>query len=182
MLVNDSDAMQRLNSPLNLLNRLQAASQASKQKSSMGLFIPSSQMDLEKINPFHSLKPAVSEPVQRGGSDGVRDDFNEEKHPSIDDLIENSDSTIKLATAHNKALEVLNSAINEISIKLPEIKADKLPDVVRTASKVVSDIRKERAEAQKARGNNSVHFHFYTPQQKQISDYEVIDVGAVASR
>lgn len=101
-----------------------------------------------------------------------------QQSPTIDDLLDNSDGKIKLATVYNGALALMKDTIQELQVRVPELKADKLPAILAAASKVVTDIRRERIEANKSKGDREVHYHFYTPERKKLSDYEVIDVEA----
>ena len=98
-----------------------------------------------------------------------------DKPPLLDDILQNADSQIKLGSVHNQALEVLESAIREIKIRIPEMKADKLPSIITATSKVITDIRRERNESNK-NGRQAVNIILYAPEQKSLSDYEVIEV------
>ncbi|MBI3334559.1 hypothetical protein HYZ97_03670 [Candidatus Pacearchaeota archaeon] len=95
--------------------------------------------------------------------------------PQIDDILNGSESQIKLSLAHDNALELLNRSVDILSEKLDDVRADRLPSVISAASKVVESIRKERNEVVK-NSDREVHYHFYTPQQRKVEDYEVIDV------
>jgi hypothetical protein len=96
---------------------------------------------------------------------------------TLDQLLENHDTQIRLGLAHDNALKLLNNSVDALAAKLDDVKADKLPSVITAASKVVVGIRKERNEAIRSGINKEVHYHFYTPEQRKVSDYEVIDVG-----
>lgn len=100
---------------------------------------------------------------------------------SVANLLDNSDTQIKLGLAHDNALKLLNESVETLTLKLPNVRADKLPAVITAASKVVESIRKERNEVNKNSKDRDVHFHFYTPTQKKISDYDVIEVEAQVS-
>ncbi len=100
---------------------------------------------------------------------------------SIDHLMQDADTEIKLATAERNAIELVNSSIEIMKLKLDEVKPEKLPAFASAAGKIVTDIRRERSESAKNRSNQNVHFHFYTPEQKKLQDYEVIDVNSVGS-
>ena len=193
MLVNDSNALKRLNSPGNLINRLNEASKNNNRKNNaMSLFIPSTSQKKENIenleitnkkienleikkaeffNPFSS--PPFSQPQAKIQNQ----EQAETELPKLGDILENHESQIKLGLAHDKALDLLTHSVELLSAKLDDVKADKLPSVISAASKTVESIRKERSEASKNNKDREVHYHFYTPEQKKISDYEVIDVG-----
>lgn len=97
------------------------------------------------------------------------------EEPKIDTLIDNAGQQIKLAAAHDSALEVLSLALDKAKSEMDNIKADKLPSVITAASKVVEGIRKERNEAAKVNSNKQVHLHFYTPNQRKMEDYQTIE-------
>jgi len=188
MLINDKTAVARLASPMNLMNRLSSLKTNGRQ-SAMSLFIPSvsqikgvdikvsKKIEEDKelkiiFNPFDIKKestqvpstlPTIVTPVTQ--------------EVQLDNLIENHDAQVKLGLAHDKALEILNSAMSMLENKLDDVRADKLPAVITAAGKVVESIRKERSENSKNNKDREVHYHFYTPQQKKISDYEIIDVA-----
>jgi hypothetical protein len=113
------------------------------------------------INPFKTDAPAAEEPSSE---------------VSLDDILEDSETNIKLAHAHNNAVNLLHNSIDMLATKLDNVKADKLPSVIAAASKTIESIRRERSEASKNNKGRDVHYHFYTPVQKKLSDYEVIEV------
>lgn len=182
MILSDKDAVARLSSPMNLINKMKTPSSRSGAMSLFGIGLrPVEQIKEELIEEvtvtFNPFQPSA--------------DFKEELQPSLlpqltlpsstttlDNILENHDSQIKLGLAHDKALELLNRSVEMLSTKLSDIKADKLPAVVSAASKTVESIRRERNEFTKLGKDREVHYHFYTPTQKTVSDYEVIDVTA----
>lgn len=213
MLIKDSEAVQRLGSPLNLINKLKdrknSNQSSSKNSKAMSLFVPgknSVQIAEQNSNPLRKVSPAVpsfnpfadrvniipqSLPADvRSQSQDVRINEHNNLPPTaesntnsadesvkIEDLLDGADNKIHLATAHNEALSVLNSALTELKLKITEVNPGRLPSVIQAASKVVEGIRRERNESAKNGGNKSVHYHFYTPHQKTVSDYEVIEVN-----
>lgn len=116
------------------------------------------------INPFASRSDSLSIPE------------TQTNEVSLDDILEDSETNIKLAHAHNNAVALLHDSINALSLKLDNVKADKLPSVIAAASKTIESIRKERNENAKTNKGKDVHYHFYTPVQKKLTDYEVIEV------
>ena len=179
MIVNDSEAAARLGSPLNLINRLSKLGSDSQRKNAMSLFIkPSLATPLEKItkeeakevivtfNPFKSKssEPQALVPV------------TEQSAVRLDDISIDHDSKIKLGLAHDKALQLLTDSVTLLSAKLDDVSAAKLPSVIAAASRTVESIRRERNEANKNSKGQDVHYHFYTPQQKPLESYEVIEV------
>lgn len=202
MILKDNDAMARLNSPNNLINRLRDLK--SNRGAAMGLFGLSNGSKKNKIeevtienkkesreenkieNKIEFKEPIVvpifSNPFLKQDRLQLTESIHvvsedSAKQPSIDNLLHNSDVQIRLATAHDNALEVLTRTINMMKDKLDDVKADKLPAVITATSKVVESIRKERNEQAKNSKGRDVHYHFYTPNQKKVSDYEVIEVS-----
>ncbi len=133
----------------------------------MSLFIPPATQKKELFNPFPPAMPVVEPKIESMEAPKV----------TLDHLLENHESQIKLGLAHDKALDLLNRSVDALSAKLDDVKADKLPSVISAASKTVESIRKERNEASKSGKDREVHYHFYTPEQKSVSQYEIIDVA-----
>lgn len=199
MIVPEKDALARLNSPLNLINRL---SNISTCKDGMSLFgidksngngnaqtsRPLLTPDIPKPEPFNPFaKPASSNPstalaVSNSKTSTASSQLPADNTPptvNLDSLLDNADSKIKLAHAHDKALDTLVSAVDLMKLKLDDIKPDKLPSVIAATSKVVDQIQRQRIDMNKNKTGREVHYHFYTPNQKTIDDYEVIDVDPV---
>ena len=118
------------------------------------------------VNPFSKTDQTLPTESSKSSEPSIR----------TDDLIEDPDNKIKLATAHNNALDLLNSAVIQLKTDLTNVDSTKLPGVITAASKVVESIRKERLEVHKTGRDKEVHHHFYMPEQKKIEQYEVIDV------
>lgn len=186
MLINEKEALARISSPMNLLNKMRNRAVASHANNKgMSLFIPSSTPSNLKdqptpfshpFNPFQ--KPAIeskTEVVVTAPLNLVPENSN--SNLSLDSLLDGADSKIKLSHAHNKALDTLVNAVDMMQLKLDDIKPDKLPSVISAAAKVVDGIRRERNEAAKAHSGKAVHLHFYTPTPRQIEDYEIIEVN-----
>ena len=199
MIINDSDAIKRLSSPMNLINRLK---ETSSRKSAMSLFgvgrsrevfidgttVSSAITGVEHLVENTSLKEKLIEEVTvKFNPFSTKEESQTSllplstspllsETPLLETILGNSDSQIKLGLAHDRALELLNRSTNMLLEKLDDVSAAKLPSVISVASKTVESIRKERSEASKNNKDQSVHFHFYTPEQKKISDYEIIDV------
>lgn len=174
MLVNDNEALERINSKDNLLNRLKSVT-TNNAAAKKGLDI------FTNRNSNDNFKPKRDDKDYSAANAGELPATNAPLVPSIDHLIDKPENQIKLAAAHNAALDVMNQAMSHLSEKMDDIRAANLPSVITAASKVVESIRKERAANQANRGNNSVNFHFYTPEQRRMSDYQVIEVGSGAS-
>ena len=162
MIISDKSAIEKLNSPKNLINSLKNSSK----NNAMSLFIGKSKDDKievkkEFFNPFIQVK---KEEVKE-----------EEESPRLDNLIENNETQVKLSLAHDEALKLVNNSISLLSSKLDDIRADKLPSVITAAGKIVESIRKERSESNKNGKSSEVHHHFYMPQQRKLEDYEVVE-------
>ena len=179
MIINETEAVRRLNSPMNLMNKLAELKQPSvktiAKRDAMSLFgigrktatETATETEIHRVQDSHkadivektlqSLQP--SQPIE-----------------SLDNILEDHDAQIKLGLAHDRALDLLNRSVAVLSEKLDEVKAERLPSVISAASKTVESIRRERLEASKHGEERAVHFHFYTPEQHKVSDYEIIDV------
>ena len=185
MIIKDKDAAARLNSPMNLVNRLKNLS--SSRKDAMGLFgvnrhkteIPpireSGRKELETIELFNPFQPKESSQVP--ATVPPISNLPEQSTTSLDNILENHESQIKLGLAHDNALSLLNNSIKQLAEKLDDVRADRLPSVIAAASRTVESIRKERNEQLKNNKDTEVHYHFYTPEQRKIETYEVIDVA-----
>ena len=170
MIINDKEAARRLDSSMNLINKLRGLSSTSPKKNAamqlfgIGRVAPEKQIIEIKseFNPFQP-EPLVEIP-------------SEPAELNLDTILVDHESQIKLGLAHDRALELLNLSTEMLLTKLDDVSASKLPSVISAASKTVESIRRERSEASKNNKDREVHFHFYTPEQKKISDYEIIDV------
>jgi hypothetical protein len=167
MLVNNQEVEKRLSSPLNLLNRLRGGDRSPERAKAMSLFGVGSKKVVEveaDFNPFKSSKGEIEE---------VSED-NSPNPPTVDDLMGAADNKIKLEMVHNSALSVMSAAVSRIGILVPTLdKPEKLADIASKMSKIVGDIK----DKNKTRGEDKqVHLHFYTPNQKAITDYEVVEV------
>ena len=190
MIVSENEALARLESPLNLINRLVA--RQTSQHNSMKLFGVTSQQDgktngnkskiavppapVQQESDFNPFRQAVTAELVKHIETSNEISNKPEVLPpetNLDSLIENSDSKIKLSIAHDVALDTLVKSLQMINGKLEEIPAKQLIGAATAASKIVNDIRTEQ---NKAGGSKSVHLHFYSPIQKQVSDYEEVTV------
>lgn len=190
MIINSADAERRINNPLNLMMKIKSGELGrSARKSPMDLFIkPSdnndqleSHEDTKEIHPEEAIAviPSFSSPF---GDSPAEDSsgISIDQPIKADDLLLDADVDIELAKAHNKALSLMGTAMRTLENKLDGVKADKLPTVITSLGKVVSDIRRERVEREKAneRPGANVHYHFYCPTQRKVDEYEVIEVAS----
>jgi len=130
MLLNDDEIQERIESPLNLLNRLRTS--------------------LDKAsnpNPSPCLPPKSS------------------------DIIEDLEN--KISNTRTKAVGILNAAMDELRVRLPEVqKPEKLAAIAAEMAKVVSH------QESKNTGDKSLsQIIVYAPQVQNIENYEVIEVA-----
>ena len=125
MIISNKSAIEKLNSPNNLIN---------KRLNAMSLFIPKKEVIKQEIfNPFLGK---------------TKEDLSKQEEPSspllsLDNLIENNETQVKLSLAHDEALKLVNNSISLLASKLDDIRPDKLPGVITAAGKIVESIRKE---------------------------------------
>ncbi len=171
MILPEKSVLDRLNSSDNLLQRLTRIRQKpdTKSNAAMSLFTPG------KSN-FASFKPEPSLPSIPPLPEPSSIVPEAEAHPTLDKLLDRPENIIGLELAHNTALSLLNRSVQMLGEKLDDVRADKLPSVIAATSKVIDGIRKEKSEMNKNKENRSVHLHFYTPIQREESEYKVIDV------
>jgi hypothetical protein len=182
MLVDSKSAESRLNSPLNLMNRLKSLSSPTR-KNSMELFTGRSADNKQAgteirpfINPFRKVSKPEANSAEESKTSEKFEQPDEQPPLTLDNLLENSNSQIKLGLAHDKALDLLVNSVSVLASKLDDVSAGKLPQTILAASKVVESIRRERNEAIKNDKDKEIHYHFYVPEKKALSDFEVIDV------
>jgi hypothetical protein len=175
MIVNEEDAIKRLNSPMNLINRLKSetgsADRNSKKNNAMSLF------GIGRRPPSPENELAVKEVKVNFNPFQAESETKTSLDKTLDTILEDNESKIKLGLAHDKAITLLNNSIDALTANLDNVSASKLPAVISAAAKTIEGIRKERNEAAKIGKDKEVHYHFYTPEQRKVSDYEVIDVA-----
>lgn len=193
MIISSKDAAARLNSPNNLFNRLRRSNGQSG--GAMNIFTGNGHKKADSppattptITPPAVPAPAIIEPAkqfnpfEKKAASLVVQQVTPTEEPSLDNLLEDSQANIKLALAHNSAVDLLANSISMLSTKLDGVRADKLPSVIAAASKTIESIRHERSEASKNSKGRDVHYHFYTPVQKKMEDYEVIEVEGIVEK
>lgn len=165
MILSDEEVLKRLNSPSNLMNRLEELSRSSPSKTAMDIFFK------KKPAPpkFDLINPPPNETKPQAAD-------TDDENLTLDKIIHNPDAQIELGLAHNNAIKLLNNSIDQLSAKLDDVTPSRLPAAMVAASKVIESIRKERNEAFKNNKDREVHYHFYTPSQRKVEEYAVIDV------
>jgi hypothetical protein len=173
---------------MNLINRLRG--NGDKKNNAMVLFGIGLRPEIKKeinFNPFSATQKIITQGIEQPQNIEQPQKIESPQplalipsptpSPALADILENHESQIKLGLAHDKALDLLNNAVAALALKLEDVKADKLPSVISAASKTVESIRRERNEAAKnGSKDREVHYHFYTPIQKPVSDYNVIEI------
>ena len=175
MIISSEEAVKRLDSPLNLMNRIRDNGHASSSTRSraMELFgIGKKKENSDKIEAIpYLLSP---QPSDNDHSSGIKvPEVLIPEESNVEDIIDDANAKIKLSLAHDAALDTLVKSLQTINGKLDEIPPKQLVSVASATSKIVNEIRTER---NKTVGTKSVHLHFYSPEQKKISDYEEVTV------
>ena len=176
MIVSNDAALKRLESPLNLINRLRAA--VNHKNDAMELFTGPRSAEKKVINPFEKREEVSSEhnSICVSAIAGEPHPAENTQVTTLDEILQDSDSQIKLGLAHDRSLSLLTKAVGLLESKIDDVSASKLPAAITAASKVVESIRKERFEASRINKDREVHYHFYTPERKKLADFEVIEV------
>jgi hypothetical protein len=166
MLINEDEVKKRLNNPLNLLNRVKNNEFDSKRKNAMSLFVkPAAVVQESIVSPFRETITVVEDKEDNKPSE------------SAEDFVKDLDEKVKLALAHDNALELMTNSIDMLKTKLNDVKPEKIPAIINAAGKVVESIRKERIEINKINKGQDVHHHFYMPVQRKVEDYEIVEVS-----
>ena len=111
MILTDDDIKERIESPLNLLNRLKKITSGGKEH----IHSPS----------LPSFPAVIKHPALP---------------PSADQLIENLDDKIAEASARSKAMNIMNLAMDNLQARIPEIQKPKeLSDIANSMSKIISN-------------------------------------------
>ena len=188
MLISQSEAERRINNPLNLLTKLRSGLKP-KARSAMDLFVRPASEEQDKQNELKSQVVVqevcqVTTQVEVPTFNPFPDSATEQTEisinsPSVSELMgDDIDADIELAKTHNKALKLMSTAMDTLGANIDHIKKDKLPTVISSLGRVVTDIRKERSEREKnQRQGENVHYHFYCPTQRKVDEYKVIEVA-----
>lgn len=177
MIVSDKEALGRLSSPNNLMNRLRTSS--SPRSQAMNLFIPSSRpAPFQPTNPFTNTATnhqSDSPPTELASNPTV---LTPEVVQGIssDDILDNSDAKIKLSLAHNKALDVMVRMLDVVGNKIDDVRPASMGSILSALTKTVDNIRRERIKLNEDNKGKNVHFHFYEPARNKIEDYDSLDV------
>lgn len=192
MIISDKTALERLTSPNNLLNRLSKSESRGKAMSLFGIGRSDRKQEIAEVtvpvspprsflNPFSNKPEAKPDEVITKPSTELATRLTEAIAPatgvSIDQIVDNADSKIKLELVHDNALDVMKLTIDQIKNNLPNLdNPAKLADVAAKMGKIVDSIRTNKINEAKVNENRQVHYHFYTPEQTKIEEFQVIDV------
>lgn len=133
--------------------------------------------DNADVSTVRNSEPAVGLGEQLARTTGKEYRVVPVNEPTIDDLLGDADSQIKLTEAHNAALAVVNAALTRVTNDIDTINPNRLPAILTAAQKIVDSVRKEKLEMAKTGNRGTTHHHFYTPTQRHINTFEVIEVG-----
>lgn len=148
MILNDDEIQQRIESPLNLLNRLKNATKRGSGS------IPHSPFNV----PVSSSDIPVNIPTLP---------------PKAEDLITSLEDKIVNAAARSKAMNIMVTAMTELQHRLPEVqKPETLAKIAQDMSRVISN-----HDANKPSTNTLSQIIVYAPQVQKLEDYEVIDIN-----
>lgn len=134
MILNETEVTERMNSPMNLLNRLRTATSAPRGKQ----------------NPFENIV-SVPQPLSK-------------------DIIPDLDEKLSSKSLKNKANNIMNMAMDELTLKISETsKPAELAKIAAEMNKIVV------AETEANRGqDNRPQFILYAPQFSNENHYETI--------
>lgn len=172
MITNDNEALKRLYSPGNLMNKISGNRNAAMSLFGIGSGVGAGER-IQPVVPPLAVITAESDPFEFARSLANSPEAKEETSLT-DAVMDNAEARIKLSLVHDDALKVLHKAINQMGNNLDNIAPERLASVITATSKTVEGIRRERNQALKE--NKTVNIIFYTPTQKTVDQYEVIDV------
>lgn len=145
MLLSEEDVELRLASPLNLINRM-------KQSAGMDVFVG---MHHRKEN---DSNPAVVTALP----------------PSIDDLVENVTSKVKLNAVQEQALDLMHDSMGRLKLRMDEIdKPEKFAAVAHQMNNILNSID----EAKHERGSAKQQVIIYKPVINNENHYETLSLN-----
>jgi hypothetical protein len=132
MLLNDEEIRERIESPINLINR---------------------------------LRNTLSKPTLNGLIPSMP--------PKAEDVISDLEEKISNTTARSKARDIMNLAMDELKVRMPEIqKPEKLAQIAREMAQVVSH-QEAKSNDKELAGKIIV----YAPQVVNLENYNIVDVN-----
>lgn len=92
--------------------------------------------------------------------------------PKASDIIDNLDDRLKDTSTRAKAVKILNSAMDELNRRIPEVdKPERLATIAEAMSKVINH-QDTKSAGEKLQSQIIV----YAPQVQNIENYEVVEV------
>ena len=91
--------------------------------------------------------------------------------PKSDDIIPNLSDKIKETAVRGKAIGILSDAMDEIKLRMSEMKPEKLAYVCDAMARVIT-----RHEESRMNSSNTSQIIIYAPQVQNIENYEVVEV------
>jgi len=160
MLLDSLDALTRVSSPDNLINRLR------------GLNNPASVIDIksenDSVDAISKSELAVVEEFLE--SEGLVEQSSQREIPKLDELVPDALDKIKVNLAQATALDVLQESLNDLRFRMSEVdKPEKLSRIASDASKIISNL-KPKEESGPARGSVII----YKPVVANISEYRTV--------
>lgn len=147
MILNDTEVNNRLESPLNLINRL---NQLNKRTTGMELF---------------GVNQKIRDNERSAGIS--TSDYDD----PLDEIIPDSAEKIKLGIVKTKALDVLHDSLQSLHIRLPEI------GKVKDLSTIAKDMNHILTAEDSKKSNNHSQVIIYKPIINELSKYETLVVN-----
>jgi len=95
--------------------------------------------------------------------------------PSVDDLVDNLDSKLKLSSMQEKAVDIINDSMTLLKERMSEVPTKSLSHVAADMSKIISNIREQRGMQ-----TNNIQVMIYAPEVRSEREFEVIDIQETA--
>lgn len=160
MILTEDEVNTRLESPLNLVNRL---NRLTKTKSNaMDIF----------TNKMPVIDGIIGEMEIVNDESPAARDLNDNE-TQVEDLVENAAEKIKLGVVRQRALDVLHDSLGELGARVKDGRVEKARDLATIAEKMDHIINKE------SNGKNQFNQQVivYKPIVNEVSKYETILVG-----
>ena len=163
MILEDTEVISRLESPLNLMNQLSRLTAA--KPNPMSLFVGSGENPISARtnlllvgDRFNSAENETKTEIQ---SQPLSDD-------NLSELVDGAEKKIQLGIIKTKAADVLNSALDQLRIRLPEV--NRVKDLSTIAKEMNSIVTEESDKKQ----NVNQQVIVYRPILNEISKYETV--------
>lgn len=179
MLINDKEADKRLGSSQNLINKIKSVSPGKSK--AMQLFgigrqtitspfsSPSSSYIEKKADLIQPVPPAATSTFTKQVT------AEESEQSPLDDFVKNADDKIKMELIRSAATDALLTSVKQLAIQLPAMESpDKLANVASKMSRIINELE---SKDNRNKDGETVHYHFYMPEQRKIEQYEVIEVS-----